>query len=55
MGFCGDIETVSVPELFGWVGSGKKSGMDPSKVKLPGVPVSHESTLNVPAPSVSSA
>jgi hypothetical protein len=26
MGFCGDIETVSVPELFGWVGSGKKSG-----------------------------
>jgi hypothetical protein len=26
MGLCGDIETVSVPELLGWVGSGKKSG-----------------------------
>jgi len=26
MGLCGNIETMSVPELFGWVGSGKKSG-----------------------------
>ena len=26
MGICGNIETMSVPELFGWLGSGKKSG-----------------------------
>lgn len=26
MGLCGNIETMSVPELLGWVGNGKKSG-----------------------------
>lgn len=26
MGLCGNIETMSVPELLGWVGGGKKSG-----------------------------